>query len=100
MQNKGNTLINFRVEYIKAEDVITFCLFPMNKMKFDLDKVTPFFQVDDVIVYLTLGRTRKFIPHRGTREEGGGGRGEGGGGGWNPSPEFLIRCSISKRFSL
>ena len=25
---------------------------------------------------------------------------EGGGGGWNPSPEFLIRCSISKRFCL
>ena len=23
-----------------------------------------------------------------------------GGGGWNPSPEFLIRCNISKRFCL
>ena len=23
---------------------------------------------------------------------------EGGGGRWNPSPEFLIFCSISKRF--
>ena len=39
---------------------------------------------------LTLGRTRKVIPpHRGSK-----------GGGWNPSPEFLICCSIPKRFSL
>ena len=39
---------------------------------------------------LTLGRTRKVIPpHRGSK-----------GGGWNPSPEFLICCSISKRFYL
>ena len=29
------------------------------------------------------------------------GGGEGGGvGGWNPSPEFLICCNISKRFYL
>ena len=27
-------------------------------------------------------------------------QGEGEGGGWNPSPEFLICCSISKRFYL
>ena len=41
---------------------------------------------------LTLGRTRKFIPpplYKGR-----------GGCGWNPSPEFLIYCSISKRFYL
>ena len=30
-------------------------------------------------------------PHRGTKGVG------GGGGGWNPSPEFLIYCSILKR---
>ena len=41
---------------------------------------------------LTLGRTRKFIPHRGTR----GRRGKGLDG--TPSPVFLICCSISKRF--
>ena len=42
--------------------------------------------------YLTLGRTRKFIPppwYKG-----------GGGGGWNPSPEFSIFCSNLKRFYL
>ena len=33
--------------------------------------------------------TQSHTPHRGTR-----------GGGWNPSPEFLICCSISKRFYL
>ena len=43
---------------------------------------------------LTFGRTRKFTPWY-----------KGGGGGelvdgWNPSPEFLIRCNISKRFYL
>ena len=41
---------------------------------------------------LILGRTRKFIPppwHKG-----------GGGDGWNPSPEFLICCSILKQFYL
>ena len=27
-------------------------------------------------------------------------QGEGGGGGWNPCPEFLICCSILKRFHL
>ena len=32
-------------------------------------------------------------------KQGGGGRG-GGVGGWNPSPEFLICCNISKRFYL
>ena len=32
-------------------------------------------------------------------EQGGRRRG-GGGGGWNPSPEFLIRYNISKRFWL
>ena len=31
-------------------------------------------------------------PHRGTKV--------GGWVGWNPSPEFLIYCSISKRFYL
>ena len=36
---------------------------------------------------LTLGRTRKFIPPPWYK-----------GGGWNPSPQFLIYCSISKRF--
>ena len=40
---------------------------------------------------LTLGRTRKFIPPLLYK---------GRGGGWNPSPEFLIYCSISKRFYL
>ena len=43
------------------------------------------------MVVLTLGRICKFIPPR---------RHKGGGGGWNPFPEFLICCSISKRFSL
>ena len=33
-------------------------------------------------------------PHRGTKVGG------GGWAGWNPSPEFLIYCSISKRFYL
>ena len=32
-------------------------------------------------------------PHRGTKVGG-------GWVGWNPSPEFLIYCSISKRFYL
>ena len=40
---------------------------------------------------LTLGRTRKFIPPPLYK---------GRGGGWNPFPEFLIYCSISKRFYL
>ena len=43
---------------------------------------------------LTLGRTRKVIPHRGTR---------GGGGWWNlppPPVEFLICCGFSKRLCL
>ena len=38
---------------------------------------------------LTLGPTRKFIPLPWYK-----------GGGWNPTPEFLIYCSISKRFYL
>ena len=42
-------------------------------------------------IVFTLGRTRNSYPHRGTR-------GRGGGNWWNPSPEFLICCSISKRF--
>ena len=37
---------------------------------------------------LTLGRARKFIPHRGTM----------GGGGMEPPLWFLIFCSILKRF--
>ena len=47
--------------------------------------------------WLTLGRTSKFVPPLWNK---GGGEGEGGGGGWNPSPEFLIRYNISKRFWL
>ena len=46
---------------------------------------------------LTIGRTNKFIPppwYKGG--VGGGGR----GGEWNPSPQFLICCSILKRFYL
>ena len=39
---------------------------------------------------LTLGRTRKVRPHRGTR----------GGGGLMYPPCFLICCNISKRFCL
>ena len=47
-----------------------------------------------IVLMLTLRRTRKFKPpHRGTKAGG-------GGGGWNPFPEFLICCSISKRFYL
>ena len=41
-------------------------------------------------IQLTLRRTRKFIPPSWYK----------GGGGWNPSPEFLIFVSISKRFYL
>ena len=43
---------------------------------------------------LTLRRTRKFIPPLPPPwyKEG------GGGVGWNPSPKFLICCSILKRF--
>ena len=44
-----------------------------------------------ILVNLTLGRTRKFIPPPWYK----GGR---GGGWWNPSPELC--CSISKRFYL
>ena len=40
---------------------------------------------------LPLGRTIKFIAPPWYK---------GGGGWWNPSPEFLICCSISKRFCL
>ena len=41
------------------------------------------------IYILTFGRTRKLTPsYRGAE------------GGWNPSPEFLICCNISKRFYL
>ena len=42
---------------------------------------------------LTLGRTRKFIPPLWYK-------GGGGGCSWNPSLEFLICCSIWKRFYL
>ena len=38
---------------------------------------------------LTLGRTRKFIPPPWYK-----------GDLWNPSPEFVICCSISRRFCL
>ena len=38
---------------------------------------------------LNLGRTRELIPHRRT-----------GRGRWSPSLDFLICCSISKRFCL
>ena len=41
---------------------------------------------------LTLGRARKFIPHRGTMA--------GWGGGMEPPLKFLIFCSILKRFYL
>ena len=41
---------------------------------------------------LTLGRTRKFKPLRWYKG--------GGGGWWKPSLEFLICCSISKRYCL
>ena len=40
--------------------------------------------------HLTLGRVSKIIPPTMVQEEGR----------WNPSPEFLICCSISKRFCL
>ena len=39
--------------------------------------------------HLTLGRTRKIIPPTLVQEEGR----------WNPSLEFLMCCSISKRFA-
>ena len=45
-----------------------------------------------VVELLTLGRKRKF--HTPAVVRGGGGRW------WNSSPEFLICCSISKRFCL
>ena len=45
-------------------------------------------------IFLSLGRTRKFIPPPWYKGVCGG----GGGGLYNPSPEFLISCSISKRF--
>ena len=45
---------------------------------------------------LTIGRTRKFIPPPWYKEGGGGDEGDG----WNPSREFLICCSILKRFYL
>ena len=41
----------------------------------------------------SLGRTRGFIPPPWYK-------GGGGMGGWNPSPESLMCCSISKRFYL
>ena len=44
-------------------------------------------------VNLTLGHTRRFIPPPWYKRRG-------GWGGWNPSLEFLICCSISKRFYL
>ena len=44
---------------------------------------------------LTLGRTRNSYPHRATRGVAG-----GEGGWWNPYLQFLICCSISKRFCL
>ena len=50
-------------------------------------------KVRGIIGILSLGRTRKFIALLWYK----GGVGEGG---WNPSPEFLICCSILKRFYL
>ena len=48
-------------------------------------------RVRGIIGILSLGRTQIHTP---TVVQG------GGGGGWNPSPEFLICCSILKRFYL
>ena len=47
---------------------------------------------------LTIGRTNKFMPP--PWYKGGVGGGGGRGGEWNPSPQFLICCSILKRFYL
>ena len=50
------------------------------------------------IYILTFGRTGKLTPsYRGAEGWRWGG---GGVGGWNPTPEFLICCNISKRFYL
>ena len=68
------------------------CIFTLSSNKyfhFPLFVGSRYFLIKEA---LTLGRTRKLIPHTPTRG--------GGGGGWNPSPEFLICCSISKRFYL
>ena len=48
-------------------------------------------RVRGIIGILSLGRTRIFILLLWYK---------GWGGGWNPSPEFLICCSILKRFYL
>ena len=48
-------------------------------------------KVRGIIDILSLGRTSKFILPLWYK---------GSGGGWNPSPEFLICCSILKRFYL
>ena len=47
---------------------------------------------------LTLGLTRKSQIHTHTVVQVGAGGGGGEGGGWNSTPEFLICCSILKRF--
>ena len=51
-------------------------------------------RVRGIIGILSHECTRKFIPL--VWYKGGG----GGGSGWNPFPEFLICCSILKRFYL
>ena len=48
-------------------------------------------RVRGIIGILSLRRTQIHTPTVVQR---------GGGGGWNPSPEFLICCSILKRFYL
>ena len=60
-------LINFRVEQINAEDVITFCLFLMNKVESHLDKVTPIFRwMMSQFIYPSDVHANSY-PHRGTR---------------------------------
>ena len=97
-QTKGLLILNNGMSSLcRFQEKINFppCIFKLSSNKyfhFPLFVGSRYFLIKEA---LTLGRTRKDIPHTTTR--GGGG---GGGRGWNPSREFLISCSISKRFYL
>ena len=93
-QTKGLLILNNGMSSLcRFQEKINFppCIFKLSSNKyfhFPLFVGSRYFLIKEA---LTLGRTRKDIPHTTTR---------GGGRGWNPSPEFLISCSISKRFYL
>ena len=92
-QTEGVLILNNGMSSLcRLQEKINFppCVFKLSSNKyfhFPLFVGSRYFLIKEA---LTLERTRKVIPrHRGSK-----------GGGWNPSPEFLICYSISKRFYL